>query len=439
MTFKSTARQSVCEPSELVSSSLLKVSRNPPRMVDLLKYAGLSVVTAQAGAIIAVHLLDNVRKSRVPGGQSGFPTLPPEDTKVEDNEVRTYVEGRSLYKDMLKAIREAKDTIYFETYAWRSDSIGRLFKDELYAAADRGVKVYVVFDGFGTLNSNPWFRHFSKHPNLQVHKVPEIRIGLLLADIRRTGRTHRKTLVVDDEVGFVGGFNIGRDFGIEWRDTHIRLLGPSVQELSVGYADFWNTFRRKTSKIERPVLRKWDSPIKAAFNMPSRLLFPVRGLYIDAMERAQKTIRINSAYFIPDKEILTALTDAAARGVDVQVMIPEYSNHILADWVAWPYYGELLAAGVKILLYRHAMIHAKTMTIDGVWSTVGTANIDRLSLAGNFEVNMQISSEEYAKVMERIFATDKTQTRELTLEQWENRGALQRLSEALLAPFRVIV
>lgn len=404
-----------------------------------LKYAGLGVVTAQAAAVVAVHLVDRVRRARIPGGVRGFPTLPPRNVAVGDTDLRVYVEGKSLYHDMLEAIHDAQETIYFETYAWRGDSIGKMFKNALYEAADRGVKVYIVFDGFGTLNQSPRFRHFPKHPNLWTHRLSEIRAGLFLMDMRRTGRTHRKILVVDDAVGFVGGFNIGEDFGIEWRDTHVRVVGPAVEELSNGFVGFWNTLRGKQPKLERKFVGQWDAPIKAAFNLPSRLLFPVRGLYLDAIERAKDHILITTAYFIPDRELLGGLVAAAERGVRVRVLIPEYSNHILADWVAWPFYGELLGAGVEIWLYQHAMIHSKTMTVDGVWSTVGTANLDRLSLMGNFEVNLQIYSAEFATVLEDVFDNDLTTSRCLTLREWEGRGPLQRLGEKLIAPFRAIV
>ena len=123
----------------------------------------------------------------------------------------------------------------------------------------------------------------------------------------------------------------------------------------------------------------------------------------------------------------------------MQVLIPEYSNHIMADWVARPYYGELLREGVEIWLYRHAMVHSKTMTVDGMWSTIGTANIDRLSMLGNFEVNMQFHSRELAARMEEIFANDLTTARKLTIDEWDERSMMTRVLENLLQPFRVIV
>lgn len=395
---------------------------------------------AQLGAVVAVHAVDRLRKARIPGGVSGFPVLPPSDTPVGTNVVRTYTEGQTLYADMLQAIREAKEFVYFETYVWRGDAVGQEFKDALCEAADRGVEVYAIYDGFGTLNQNPFFKIFPAHPHLHVRKVPEIRSGMLTFRVRRTGREHRKTLIVDDQLGFVGGFNIGEDFGTEWRDTHVRVTGPAVEELSDGYALFWNYVRRRRQpRLPQKYLKEWNPPINAAANMPSRLLFPVRGLYLDAFERATERILITTAYFIPDREILSALKAAARRGVTVQVLIPEYSNHILADWVARPFLGELLKAGVEIWLYQHAMVHSKTMTVDGIWSTVGTANIDRLSLMGNFEVNLQIRSDEYAAQIERIFANDLTTARRLTLEEWEDRSLLVKIGELLLRPYEAVV
>lgn len=410
------------------------------RSVKVLRGIAVGLGIAQTAAMVTVHAVDRVRKARIPGGVRGFPTLPPTDTPVGDGVIRTYTEGLSLYSDMLQAIREAKEFIYFETYVWRADSIGQQFKDALYEAADRGIEVFAIYDGVGNLNQDPRFKIFPKHPHLHVRRLPEIRSGMFTMDLRHTGRTHRKNLVVDDKLGFVGGFNIGEDFGVEWRDTHVRVTGSAVKDLSAGFAYFWNFLRkRRDPYLPNLLTKQWNPPIDTAFNLPSRLLFPVRGLYLDAFDRAADQILITTAYFIPDREILGALKAAAERGVRVKVLIPEYSNHILADWVARPYQGELMKAGVEIWLYQHAMVHSKTMTIDGRWTTVGTANIDRLSLMGNFEVNLQIYSSEYAQQLERIFENDLTTARQLTFEQWEARSALVKIGEWLLKPFTAIV
>ncbi len=418
--------------------SLSKTSRT--KLWKAAQWGAIGIGAAQIGAVAAVHAIDRVRQARIPGGVKGFPAAEPSDTRVGDDEIRLYSEGRSLYEDQLAAINSAEESIYFETYVWRSDEIGRMFKDALIAAAGRGVQVFIFYDGFGSLNANPFFKRFPKNPNLHVHRLREIRKGIFFADARRTGRTHRKLLVVDSKLGFVGGFNIGIDFGTEWRDTHIRITGPSVGLLIAGFRRFWNSYRGKNQPElpEWPDVR-WTSQITAAFNLPSDLLFPVRGQYIDTFSKARDTLYITTAYFIPDREIMRELVSAAQRGVDVKVLIPEYSNHILADWVASPLLGPLLEAGVEIWLYKHAMIHAKTVTADNFRSIVGTANIDRLSMIGNYEITVQIDSEDFAAEMQRVFSNDLTTARQLSLEEWKQRGIGTRILEKLLAPFFLVV
>ena len=277
-------------------------------------------------------------------------------------------------------------------------------------------------------------------PNLHVRKFPTLRSGFFTLNIRRTGQDHRKILVVDGNVGFVGGYNIGDPFANEWRDTHVRITGEAVWELENGFVDFWNHFRPVASPfLPDQGARAWSADVTAQFNLPHSLLYPIRGMYIDAIERATDRVLITTAYFIPDHEVLVSLIAAARRGVRVQVLIPEFSNHIMADWVARPYYGELLREGVEIWLYQHAMVHSKTMTVDGRWSTIGTANIDRLSMRGNYEVCLQFYSRELAARMEEIFANDLTTARRLTIDEWEKRSWLTRVGEVLLGPFEPLV
>ena len=170
-----------------------------------------------------------------------------------------------------------------------------------------------------------------------------------------------------------------------------------------------------------------------------RLTFPIRDMYIEAINRAEQHIYLTNAYFIPDHVLLGALKDAAQRGVNVRIMVPLESNHILTDWVSHSYYTECLKAGIHLLRYKPAMLHAKTCTIDGQWSTVGTANLDRLSSIGNYEINIEIYSADFAQQMERLFACDATEVEELTLAAWGNRSWLIKFSEKLLAPFRFVM
>ncbi|MBI4901193.1 MAG: phosphatidylserine/phosphatidylglycerophosphate/cardiolipin synthase family protein [Actinobacteria bacterium] len=367
-----------------------------------------------------------------------FPVLPPVDTDAAGAEITVYTYGRDLYRDMLSAIADAREVIYFETFIWKGDEVGAAFKEALIAAADRGVKVCVMFDTFANLVVRPSFYSFP--PSILVRRHPMFGGGGLHAlDPRNSGRDHRKILVVDHEVGFLGGYNIGALYEKYWRDTHVRLRGPVVADLDFAFVDLWNS----GPGGHRPQLpappRTWDSRITIHRNLPRYLVYPIRNMYLEAIERATSRVLMTHAYFIPDADLTRSLLNAAERGVEVSIILPDQSNHALADWMSRGCYDELLAGGVKLHLYQNAMIHSKTATIDGVWSTVGTANLDRLSLAGNYEVNVEIFSEDVAATLEQVFANDLQNCVELTSEEWRRRSLAVRLSERVIAPFRPLV
>jgi cardiolipin synthase len=339
---------------------------------------------------------------------------------------------------MLAAIRAAKKQILLESYIWKGDEVGTQFKQAVIEAAERGVDVYLIYDAFANLVVPRTFYDFP--PHVHVLRFPALRPKVVVSGIRHSGRDHRKILVVDDAIAFVGGYNIGSLYATHWRDTHLRVTGPSVWELRNAFVDFWNRWRTD----DLPVLQDIGSPhwlphLRAARNAPSELVFPIRGLYLDAIDRACSHVYITQAYFIPDRDILTALLNASARGVDVRVLVPERSNHVVADWLARGHYATLLRGGVRIFLYQGAMIHAKTATIDGAWSTVGTANIDRLSLTGNYEINLEVVDPQVAARLEDTFRMDLTNARELTLDEWERRPVLKKVAELVLSPLRPLL
>ncbi|QIK77481.1 phosphatidylserine/phosphatidylglycerophosphate/cardiolipin synthase family protein [Nocardioides piscis] len=371
-----------------------------------------------------------------------FPVSPPQTVSVGDGELTTYTYGRDVYEDMLAAIEGAEKQILFETYIWKGDEVGGRFKAALAAAARRGVEVYCVYDGFANLVVSPGFKHFP--PGMRVLRYPVYAAGLKFWDVKRYGRDHRKILVVDDEVAFVGGFNVGTPYATEWRDTHVRVTGPEVWDLKRAFADFWNLNRRhRLGRSERPLLletaSEWEPRVRIHRNVPRLWVFPIRNMYLEAISRATKNVWLTTAYFIPDADFVDALCLAARRGVDVRILLPLKSNHVVADWLSRGYYSQLLEAGVRVLRYRDAMVHAKTATIDGSWTTVGTANIDRLSLSGNYEINIEVIDEGFAEVMENIFATDQTNALELTLGEWEARDLHRKFTEAVLAPLRPLL
>lgn len=404
---------------------------------------GWRVIVVWFGAIVTVvfglMVTTKVRKVlRVRKADDGFPITAPVPIDIgTGNQATTFTYGADLFDDMLAAINGASNRILFETYIWKHDAVGKHFKEALIRAAARGVDVYVIYDGFANLVVPQKF--LSMPEPIQSLRYPVFNLGMLLPSIRRFGRDHRKILVVDEGVGYVGGYNIGTDYRTKWRDTHIKIEGPAVWDLDNAFVDFWNQRQPVTQHIKEAGKPSWESHIRAHRNVPRQMIFPIRGMYLEAIDRAQHHIYITAAYFIPDGDILAALKAACTRGVSVQIVMPEVSNHVVADWLSRGFYSELLDAGVKILLYKDWMVHAKTATIDGKWSTIGTANIDRLSLTGNYEINLEILDDAVAKHMETIFETDRTNTEELLAEDWHARNFVARACELILRPLRPLL
>jgi cardiolipin synthase len=403
----------------------------------LVKRTLLTVFGFQLLLAIMLTLVDSYRRrGKKP---KPFPTTPPGEVAIGESTVTTYTFGQHLYDDMLAAIAEAKQQVLFESYIWKGDEVGERFKRALAEAAGRGVEVYATYDGFANLVVSPLFKRFG--PRMRVLEYPVYNAGWRFFDLRRYGRDHRKILVVDDRVAFVGGYNVGTAYATEWRDTHVRITGPGIWDLKRAFADFWNLNRRP--RHGRPLLLEtaadWDPRIRVHRNVPRLWMFPIRAMYIEAINRAFHHIYLTSAYFIPDTDFVDALKAAARRGVDVRLLVPATSNHVVADWLSRGYYGELLAAGVRIFRFQGAMVHAKTCTIDGEWSTVGTANIDRLSMTGNYEINVELIDPAMAEQMERIFETDLSNALELTRSEWDARGIHKKFTELVLAPLRPLL
>jgi cardiolipin synthase len=343
---------------------------------------------------------------------------------------------------MIAAIEGAQRQILLESYIWKGDETGERFKRAIIAAADRGVEVHVIYDAFANIVVRPPFKRFPA--NVKVLAFPVYAAGWRFFDLRRYGRDHRKILVVDDRVGFVGGFNLGSAYAQDWRDTHCRITGPAVWDLKRSFADMWNLHRSKRFRRSEPPMlmttaSTWDPQIRVHRNIPRLWMFPIRAMYLEAIARAQRNIWLTHAYFIPDSDFVETLVEAAERGVDVRLLLPAKSNHIVADLISRGYFRRMLAAGVRIDRFRDAMVHAKTATIDGSWSTIGTANVDRLSMTGNYEINIEVIDAGLAREMEQIFETDLANSLPLTLAEWESRDVYSRFTEFVLKPLRPLL
>ena len=387
----------------------------------------------QAATVAVLWWIDGRRKRlRAP---ASFPRTTPQRLHVGPAEVTLYTYGQDLYDDMLADIRRAKRSIKFETYMWKSDRTGRIFKTALTEAAERGVEVHIVYDVFANLVVPQNFFHFS--PEIHVLRHPIITKTIGLPSARTLGRNHNKLLIVDSECAYVGGYNIGKLHATDWRDTHVRLTGTVVADLEDTFNDYWNMMRpRARNALPSVAKREWLAPIRVHRNVPGAMHYPIRGMYLEAIDRAADHIYLTHAYLIPDDDFLRTLTGAARRGVDVRIIVPQASNHIVADWISRGFYGQLLRAGVRLFLFQGAMVHAKTATIDGQWSTIGTANLDRLSLDWNYELNIEITDQTVAAKMEYVFQIDQSNSVELHGDEWSKRHLAIKFSEAILRPFR---
>lgn len=404
-----------------------------------LKVAGITAAAAAAVPVLAAAglagadwLMYNDREKRQAPNPGTFRTT------LDESDLTIYTSGEQLYEDMLDAIHGAEDSILMETYIWKADEVGQRFIDALNQAAERGVQVYVLFDGFANLVvPRSFYRQFSDR--VRVIRLPVIGLRFWKGPIRHTGLNHSKILAVDNQIGFVGGYNIGSHYAKYWRDTHLREIGPGVWDMQHSVAQLWNEMMKPEDQIPWEPPRTWQPEVEVNANLPVQLVYPIRQMYLHAIDRASQHIWVTTPYFIPDQQIVEGLIAAADRGVDVRVMVPKNSNHIVADWASRGFYGQLLDAGITLLLYTSSMIHAKTATIDGEWSTVGTANIDRLSLSYNYETNVEIIDPRFAVELEKVFLADAEHCEVIDSAQWRERHPMARVVEHALRPLRPLL
>jgi cardiolipin synthase A/B len=407
------------------------------RRVGFRIFLGLTALQAVIVGVL-VALAELRKRRRVP--REGFPWEDQPEIKLEAGEdrLKIYAYGVNLYEAMLEEIEAAEGDIFVGTFIWKGDEVGRRFVEALSRKAGEGVEVYVVFDGLANVFVPPSFKRFPEKIH-RLHFRPLSGPAKIL-NPRNVFRFHRHVMSVDGKVAFLGGYNIGSLYEAGWRDTHVRVRGDAAREVDNAFVDFWNAHR--TGELPGIVPNKerdWNPAVRVRRNDPYMRIFPIREMYIEAIDRANSHVYLTHAYFVPDRAMKAHLIDATNRGVDVQLLVPEQSNHVTVDWLARRHFHDLLEAGVRIFLYKHIMIHSKTATVDGIWSTIGSANIDRYSMLGNYELNIEVYSRTLAAQMERMFALDKTNARELNLEEWERRPLPAKLVERTLASLSPLV
>ena len=360
-----------------------------------------------------------------------------------DNEVCMYSDGKEFFDALLKSLNKAKKSINIEFYIFKNDDIGTKILDILEEKAKNGVEVRLLYDSVGSRLLN---RNVLKKLRAVGGKTGEFFPSWLkLINLNMNFRNHRKIVVIDNKVAFVGGFNVGdeylgkdKKFGY-WRDTHIKFKGSAVKDLNLRFLADWRYATKEEVDLSH-ILEISDENIGEANtgmqivssgpNLSDR--YEIKLAYLKMIQRAKKYLYIQSPYLIIDKSISDSLKLASASGVDVRIMTPGKGDHPFVYWANLVYAGDLLEYGVKIYHYdRSAFLHAKTVVIDDEICSIGTANMDTRSFELNFEVNAFIYSETISKQQKSEFEKDILKSEELTLEKYQNRSRGVKIKESL--------
>ena len=366
---------------------------------------------------------------------------------TKGNKVSLLADGQAAYAAMFKAIQNAKDHINLETFIIEDDAVGRKFTDLLLQKQAEGVQVNLIFDSIGSYSTPAPFFQRLRDGGIQVIEFNPVNPLEGHGEWLLMHPDHRKILIIDGKVAITGGINISSIYSsklsgrkevegapLPVRDTDIQIEGPAVAEFQKLFLDTWQ--KQKGPKLSErnyfPDLKEMgNSLVRVVGSTPgqsNRITFIV---YVSAIIFAEHSIHLTNAYFIPDDQILDAFTDAVKRGVDVKIILPSTSDSSMGLYAARYNYSELLKAGVKIYERRHAFLHAKTAVIDGVWSTVGSTNLDYWSLLSDDEVNAVILNHEFAIEMEKMFTSDLEESNQIQLEEWEKRPLYPRIREWL--------
>ena len=367
---------------------------------------------------------------------------------VLGNKLTLLQDGPVTYQAMFAAMRAAKDHIHLETYIFEDDDIGQQFADLLLAKQATGIQVALIYDSVRCLNTPREFFDRLSAGGIQVLEYNPV--NPLVGKKKEwllNNRDHRKLLVVDGRTAFIGGINISETYSSGssrrsarkpaanapgWRDTHLQIEGPVVAEFQKLFLDTWRKQKGPPldGKTHFPALDKQgDEIVRAIGSVSDDPGSPIYLTLLSAIEHAERQVHITNAYFAPDPQFLKVLTDASQRGVDVKLVLPSHTDSWAVFHAGRSHYSKLLRAGVKIFERRGAVMHSKTASIDGVWSTIGSTNLDWRSFLHNDEINAAILGRDFARQMDAMFARDLAESDAIDLEQWEQRSLLLRLKE----------
>lgn len=369
---------------------------------------------------------------------------------TDNNDICIYTDGREKFRALIKEMEQARNYIHMQYYIIRDDELWKEIEEVLIKKAGQGVEVRILFDSMGCrgrrgMAGADWER--LRKAGIRAAEFFPAVFGKL--QLRINYRNHRKIVVIDGRLGFVGGFNIGREYlGLDgkfgyWRDTHICIEGSAVTSLAVRFVLDWNYaagenlfLRDRLFEIPEYV-RNGKELVQIVSSGPDSKSPVIRDNYLRLIHMAKKNIYIQTPYFIPDNDIRDALVIAAKSGVDVRIMIPCKPDHMFVYWATCSYIGELVEAGARCYTYDNGFLHTKCLCTDGLAACIGTANMDIRSFSLNFEVNAVIYSKETARRLEDTFIRDLENCTLITKKMYEQRGLLVRIKEQfcrLLSP-----
>ena len=365
----------------------------------------------------------------------------------EDNDIMVYTDGNAKFDALIQEIDKAESYIHIQYYIIRNDVLFCRIKDVLAKKAAEGVEVRILYDGMGCrlVKKSCW-----RELNSQGIKTSEFFPAVLRRlHLRMNYRNHRKIVVIDGKIGYVGGFNIGKEYiGLEkrfgyWRDTHLRIVGSAVDSLEIRFALDWNyaskenLFLTDKYRNREPISSKQHCDVQIVSSGPDSRYCTIRDNYLRLIGKAEKSIYIQTPYFIPDEAILAALMIAIRSGIEVNVMIPCKPDHPFVYWATYSYIGDLVMEGAKCYTYSEGFLHTKGMIVDDKVLCYGTANMDIRSFALNFEVNAVIFHEGLARRMREIFEEDLKKSKQITKNVYMGRSLLIKFKEQvcrLLSP-----
>jgi cardiolipin synthase A/B len=368
---------------------------------------------------------------------------------IAGNKVTLLFDGPATMREMMAAARVATSSINLETYIFDQDKIGNEFADVLIEKQRQGVAVNVMVDAVGALATPAAFFDRMRQAGIRVLVFNPVNPAKARGKWELNNRNHRKLMVVDGKVAFTGGINISSTYAnsslfrsrkkpdqvdgdkVGWRDTHVKIEGPAVAPLQWSFINLW--VQQEGGELPQaeyfPALTPaGDKIIRVLASDPDHESDIYKALVV-AITEAKKTIHITSAYFVPDQQIVDALIAAARRGVDVKLVLPGVSDHGLIRYAGQAFYDQLLAGGVHIFELQIAVLHAKTAVIDGGWSTIGSANIDRRSFIHNYELNVVVMDPAFGAAMESAFNEDLRDSKEVLLSRWRHRPWSDRIKE----------